>query len=112
MTGKILSDSHRKKISDSNKGKVMTLSQRKHLSEIKMGGIPWNKGIKFSKEDVQIYYKDKYKKYIIELPSGDIIEIQGLTTFCQKQNICHKNLHNTFYRNSSHKGYKIIKKLS
>ena len=50
MSGRRLSDDHKKKISESHKGIKPSNETKKKLSESHKGQIPWNKGQKLSEE--------------------------------------------------------------
>ena len=48
--GQELSDESRRKMSDKAKNRVITEEWRQHLSEARIGRVPWNKGVSLSEE--------------------------------------------------------------
>lgn len=69
------------------------------------------------------FYKDKIyqnknkliarnsKKYLVETPTGEVIEVFNLDKFARENNLTSGTLHATYKKNKSTKGYKVIKRM-
>lgn len=84
LYGRKLTDGHKLKMSNSRKGKNWGMIGTKHPCS---------------------------KKYLIELPDGNIKEVLGLREFERNNNLNHGCLTDAFRRKTHHKGYKILKNL-
>lgn len=94
LYGKSLTEEHKKKISDSNKGKIFSNKHRMRISESKKGK---NLGCN----------NKTSKKYIVSYSSGEEIMVHGLSNFCRVEglNQAHMSSCAAGSRNI-HKGYK------
>lgn len=91
ITGRKLSEEHKKKIGESNK-----------IS--RLGIEPWNKGKKI---DSTNYRKTKC---LIQCPDGTIEQVESMKDFCVKHSLSRSNMSLVVNgKQGHHKGYKLIK---
>ena len=96
ISGNIISEETRKKISEAHKGKKLTKEHKLLLSQKLKGITPWNKGKKLSKEHKEKlslcrggkeYSKKRSNSYLITSPDNKEYTVKGLKDFCEKHSI-------------------------
>lgn len=112
-------DETKKKISETCKGNKHTDDTKKKISESKRGhSVSINTRKKISKtlkevltdEDKRKIGENSSKIYEITYPDGKTVIIKGLKLWCEENNLNYNSVKNTYKKNNSYKGYKIIKK--
>jgi len=101
-----ISEELRKKISDSQKGKIISIEARRKQSELRKGDKSFAKRLGDHTKKGENNPKSKY--FLIETPSGDKIIIKGLRQFCRDNNLTHCKLSS----NSKTKGFRILKRFN
>lgn len=94
---KIHTEESKRKISEANKGKTLSLESRKKVSEANKGKILSEE----TKKKVGIASKGRrtnLKTWNIQNPSGEILEVKDLIAFCKNKDFGYK----VFLQNSKH----------
>ena len=80
------------------------------LSNLKWGTIKEN--IEDAIRNNVYKMPDNSKKWLVKIPSGDIIEVENLSKFCFENNLTKQNLHKTYRGDRNHhKDYKLLRML-
>ena len=106
--GKKLTPEHIKKISESNKNRVVTESTRQKISKANKGKKPWL-GKKLTKEHKEILSELKAKNWQLLSPDNEIINIHNMRKFCLDNNLHHSAITRVLQgKQSHHKKWKKI----
>ena len=80
------------------------------LSNLKWGTIKEN--IEDAIRNNVFKMPDNSKKWLVKVPSGDIIEVNNLSNFCLNHNLSKQNLHKTYKGDRNHhKNYQLLSML-
>lgn len=101
--GKIVSLETRKKSSDAHKGYIMPLETRKKISNFFKNKVPH--------KNTQIGASKKNSKtYILQSPSGEITTISNMKKFCEQNELCRSSMSRLCTEKIfSYRGWKLIK---
>lgn len=107
-TGKKLSEDHKNKISESNIGRVFSDQSRKKISDALKGNKNWL-GKKLSEEHKKKLSLLREKTWKIRSPSGEIMNITNMRTFCIDNNLHSSAMSRVLnHKQKHHKGWKAL----
>lgn len=92
----------RKKISESQKGKIVSKSTRKKMSAAKLGDSSC--ALHFGEHTNKGADNPRAKWFVVESPDGEIIIDRGLRAFCRDNNLQHAKLSSRKHT----KGFKLL----